>query len=840
MPDPNRSIRLRGVRVHNLRGIDLDLPTGRWIAFSGVSGSGKSSLAFDTLFAEGQRRYIETFSPYARQFLDALDKPDADRIDGLPPAIGIGQRPPRRSGRSTVGTVTEIHEYLALLYGRAGEVFCRNCGAPVRPSGPEDVVRAILELPERARYLLAFPFEVGPDSDPLALADDLRARGFLRFRADGGPPALLEAGPLPRPDSGRLEIVVDRLVRGQEDEGRRLDSIETAFEQGLGRCLLIERDHTQAFLNGWRCGRCGLDHARPEPRLFRFNSPWGACPACEGLGVSETDGIQPPRACPDCGGTRLRPEALAVKLAGMDIAALSSKTVAEVREILQDWGESANPGPLPDRALRPILDRLDYLAEIGLEYLTLDRPARTLSGGEARRVTLTSALGSGLVRTLYVLDEPSNGLHPRDVGRLRLILEKLRDADNTLVMVEHDEALLRAADWLVEIGPGAGVSGGRSCAPGRPGASSTAPNRPPDGPSPGALRRPAPAKRRPIDRGSITIQNARGHNLKGIDVAFPLGVFCAVTGVSGAGKSTLVEETLYPALRRYVRGDEAPALPYAGLSVDGEVADLVLIDGSPIGRSGRSNPVTYLKAFDEVRRAFAQTHEAKLRNYGPGRFSFNVEGGRCNACEGNGFRTIDMQFLDDVVVRCPECRGRRFRAETLEVKYRGKDIAEVLDMTAREAFGFFARKPKVQARLRPMLDVGLDYLRLGQPASTLSGGEAQRLKLAAHLATSSASLARRAGGPRTVFLLDEPTTGLHPADVARLLDALQSLVDRGHSLIVIDHDPEILRAADWILDLGPEAGDRGGTVVATGSPEQVALTDTYTGRYLARLLGGAS
>lgn len=837
MPDSQRSIRLRGVRVHNLKGIDLDLPTGRWIAFSGVSGSGKSSLAFDTLFAEGQRRYVETFSAYARQFLDALDKPDADRIDGLPPAIGIGQRPPRRSGRSTVGTITEIHDYLALLYSRAGSVVCLGCGASVQPSGPNDVVRAILELPERTRYLIAFPFEIGPTSDRQALADDLRARGFLRFRADGGSPALIESGPLPQPASGRIDVIVDRLTRGSEDDGRRLDSIETAFDHGLGRCLLIAGDQETTFLNGWRCGRCGRDHARPEPRLFRSQSPQGACPTCEGLGWVEGDES---RTCPDCRGARLRPEALAVKLAGtgLDIASLSARTIAEVRDVLQRWGESAAPGPLVHRVLGPIRDRLDYLAEIGLDYLTLDRSARTLSLGESRRVTLTSALGSGLVRTLYVLDEPSNGLHPRDVGRLRSILARLRDAGNTLVMVEHDEVLLRSADWLVDVGPGAGAAGGRVVYAGPPEGVAGCPESLTGQAFSGSLQRPGPVNRRPADRGSLTIRGARGHNLKTVDAAFPLGVFCVVTGVSGSGKSSLVEQTLYPALVQRCRNVEAPSLPFDRLDVTGTIGDVVLIDASPIGRSGRSNPVTYLKAFDEIRRAFAQTHEAKLRNYGPGRFSFNVEGGRCDACEGNGYRTIDMQFLADVVVRCPECRGRRFRAETLEVKYRGKDVAEVLDLTAREAFAFFQRRPKVQARLRPMLDVGLDYLRLGQPASTLSGGEAQRLKLARHLAGSSAAIVRRAASPRTVFLMDEPTTGLHPADVARLLEALHSLVDLGHSLIVIDHDPDILRAADWIVDLGPEAGEQGGAIVATGTPEQVAQADTHTGRYLTGLLGG--
>ncbi len=545
------------------------------------------------------------------------------------------------------------------------------------------------------------------------------------------------------------------------------------------------------------------------------------------------------KPCPDCRGARLRPEALAVKVGGLDIAALSALKIRAAREVLDGLGRTAAKNPIARRLLEQVSGRLAYLARIGLDYLTLDRPARTLSGGEGRRVALTTALGSGLVNTLYVLDEPSVGLHPSDVDRLIAIVRDLRDAGNTVVVVEHDLAVMRAADLLVDIGPGAGEGGGYLLYAG-----------PPEGVAEvsgsvtgeflsGRRRVAVPAleRRRPVKGGHLKLTGARGNNLKNIDVAFPLGVLCVVTGVSGAGKSTLVEDTLHPALQRRLGNAALPAAPYTELVGTGEIDEVVLVDQAPIGRSARSNPVTYLKAFDEIRKTFAATHEARLRNYGAGQFSFNVEGGRCNACEGNGFLTIDMQFLADVMMRCPECRGTRYRPETLEITYRGRNIAEVLDLTARQAFVFFRHRPKVQAKLRPLLDVGLDYLRLGQPASTLSGGEAQRLKLASHLATSPAAMTRSAGRSRTLFVLDEPTTGLHPADTLKLLDALNSLLDLGHSLIVIDHSPEIMACADWIIDLGPGAGDEGGQIVGQGTPEEVARLDTPTGRVLKTVLG---
>jgi excinuclease ABC subunit A len=926
MADDTRKIKLRGVRVHNLKGVDLDLPLRKLVAFSGVSGSGKSSLAFDTLYAEGQRRYVETFSTYTRQFLERLDKPDADLIDGIPPAIAVAQRSGgRRGGRSTVGTVSDVHDHLALLYARVGRVTCTNCGEVVEPADPSAVVRAIEGLPEGSRYLIAFPLDMTTNSDREGLAEALRSEGFTRIRV-GGQVVRIEAGPLPSPGEGGIDVVVDRLTRGSDASSRRLDSIETAFARGLGRaCLIVESDgQILTFYRKRRCSNCGIDYADPDPRLFRYNSPLGACPTCEGYGsivALDRDRIIPDpsktlrqgaiapwttpnyrenldellraapklkipvdepfsnlnpaqvdlifnatlkqgfqglnlffkrldskayklpvrvflsrwrsfQTCPTCLGARLRPEALAVRVGGLDIAKLSSLTIGDARTFLAEFAGQEASNPVVLRVLDQVRSRMDALDRIGLDYLTLDREARTLSSGEGRRLALATALGSGLVNTLYVLDEPSVGLHPRDVNRLIATIESLRDAGNSVVVVEHDEAILKAADWLVDIGPGAGESGGRVLYEGLPEGVGQVAESATGAFLSGRKRASVPTSRR-VARGQLVLQGASGRNLRDLDVSFPLGVLCVVTGVSGSGKSTLVDETLHPALIKAIRSEILPALPYRNLTGFEGLADVVMIDQSPIGRSSRSNPVTYLKAFDEIRKTFAATHEAKTRNFAASKFSFNVEGGRCGVCEGNGDLTVDMQFLADVRMRCPECQGTRYRPEVLEVKYAGKTIAEVLDLTVREAFGFFRNKPKVQARLRPLMDVGLEYLRLGQPASTLSGGEAQRLKLAGFLASSPAALTRAAKGPKTLFLLDEPTTGLHPQDVAKLLETLTRLLDLGHSLILVEHSPDILRAADWIIDLGPEAGLGGGLVVAEGTPENVAMTGTQTGLALA-------
>jgi excinuclease ABC subunit A len=924
--DPPRAIRLRGVRTHNLKGLDLDLPLHRLIAVTGVSGSGKSSLAFDTIYAEGQRRYVETFSPYARQFLEKLDKPDADRIDGIPPAIAVGQSRGRQSGRSTVGTISEIHDALALLFARAGEVICRNCGSRVVPATPSTVSKAIDDLPPDTRYEIAFPLDVRPASDREALLRSLRAEGFTRVATNGQTIRLDESG-VSLPETGSVDVVVDRLVRGRDAPERRLDSIESAFAKGLGRCRILVGGESWTFVRGWRCSRCGTEHLEPQPNLFRFNRALGACRVCEGFGrITELDlarvvpdtsktirqgaivpwaspayrsfleelladakvldipvdvpfalldpeqvrrvveGVPGTRfaglngfvgalerktyklhvrvflsrwrryeTCPGCHGARLRPEALAVRIQGRNIAEVSALPIREARAFL-DGLTTLRAHPVAAGPLVQVEDRLRYLAEIGLDYLTLDRSARSLSAGELQRVVLTKALGSGLVNTLYVLDEPSVGLHPHEVGRLSGVLRSLRDRGNTIVVVEHDAELIDSSDHAIDLGPGAGEAGGRLLYAG-PTAGFLAAEGSATADYLSGRRRPTiPRSRRTGMGRHVELIGARGNNLKSIDVLFPLGVVCAVTGISGAGKSTLVEETLYPALRQAIAGETGVGLPYTELRGADVLESVEFLDQSPLARSGRSNPVTYLKAFDEIRRSFAATHDAKLRNYDAGKFSFNVEGGRCNACRGDGYLTIDMQFLPDVLVRCPECRGTRYRPETLEIRYRGRNIAEVLDMTAREAFAFFRHRPKVQARLRPLIELGLDYLRLGQPSATLSGGEAQRLKLAGFLGRSQAALRRAARLSHTFFLLDEPTAGLHPVDVLKLLEILGALVERGNSLIAVTHSLDVMLAADWIIELGPGAGDDGGRVVAQGTPEQIARARTATGEVLARAL----
>ncbi|QEH37189.1 UvrABC system protein A [Aquisphaera giovannonii] len=926
------------MRTHNLEGIDLDLPTGALIVVTGVSGAGKSSLAFDTLYAEGQRRYVETFSAYARQFLEPLEKPDAERIESIPPAVAVAGRETLPSPRSTVGTIAEVHEHLALLFARVGSIACMRCGRLVAPATPGSVADAIDELAEGTRYEIAFPVEVLPSTDPAALARSLVEDGLTRARAAGRLIDLASESP-PVPAEGGatfvLDVLVDRLQRGKEAPGRRLDSIETAFTRGLGRCRILvsegESTRSLTFVRGWRCASCGTDHIEPRPQLFRYTSSLGACRRCEGLGeVTDLDlgrAVPDPRKslrggaiaawsgpshrghleqliaaaprlglpldapfedlslaqidivldgdiaagypglraffgrlekgswkssvrsflgryltrrpCPECHGARLRPEALAVKVEGLSIADVSALSVRDARARLEGWS-ALETNEVARRILAQVRERLAYLGEIGLDYLSLDRPARSLSGGELRRVTMTRTLGTGLVNTLYVLDEPTIGLHPHEVRRLLAVLERLRDAGNTLVAVEHEHSVIRAADHVIDLGPGAGEAGGRLLYEGPLGPFRTVEGSLTSDFLFGRKRVEIPPKRRSpsASKGFLRLGGARGHNLRDLSVAFPLGVLCVVTGVSGAGKSTLVERTLYPALREKVHRELLPVEPHGGLTIESPrpPEEAVFLDQSPIGRSGRSNPVTYLKAFDEIRRTFAATHEAKLRNYGAGMFSFNVEGGRCSTCKGDGYLTIDMQFLPDVLMRCPDCRGTRYRPEVLEITYRGRNIAEVLDLTAREAFVFFRHRRKIQARLRSLLDIGLDYLKLGQPAATLSGGEAQRLKLAAFLGGSKAALNRAGNIAPTVFLLDEPTAGLHPFDMLRLIDALNALVDLGHSVIVIEHSPELMACADWIIDLGPAGGDEGGRIVAEGTPEDVSRSGTLTGEVLARTL----
>ena len=920
------SMKLRGVRTHNLKAIDLDLPLKQFIVITGPSGAGKSSLALDTLYAEGHRRYVETFSPYARQFLVRLDKPDAELIAGIPPAIAVTSPRVHHSPRSTIGTVTEVHHVLGLLFARAGQVVCRQCGELVAPASPESVSRAIEALPDGTRYEVGFPLEIRAETDQAALLASLRARGFTRLRINGQA-AMLESPCPALPEHAPVEVIVDRLVRGGDRLDRRTDSIETAFEAGLGRCRIIASGESHTFVRGWRCRRCGTDHIEPQPALFRYNNPLGACPTCEGTGrTMELDlsrivpdpslsirsgaiapwsipafrryldellagageigipvdvpfeSLDPAQVqllihgvpaggfsgirgffrdvearthrirnrlflsrfrrledCSGCHGARLRPEALAVKIGGRNIAELSAMTVRELTAFCHQ-SNVIGDDPAFRTVLAQITHRLGYLAEVGLEYLQLNRPASSLAEGELQRVILTRTLGSGLVSTLYILDEPTSGLHPHDAGRLIAMLHRLRDQGNSLVVVEHDHDVIRGSDHVVDLGPGAGSSGGEVLYAGPIAGLAQAERSATADYLSGRKRVCAPERRHQRTARNLTVKGARGNNLKSIDVTFPLGVLCVVTGVSGSGKSTLVKETLFPALRQRLSGEPILSVAHDELIVHGDVAHVVLLDRSPLVRSARSNPATHSNAFDEIRRTFAATHEAKLRNYDAGRFSFNVEGGRCNNCQGNGFLTIDMQFLPDVRVRCPECRGTRYRPEILEVTYRGKNIAEVLDLTVREALSFFRNRPRVQSRLRSMLDIGLDYLRLGQPLSTLSGGEAQRLKLASFLARSLSALKRPGAPPHTVFLLDEPAAGLHPLDVEKLNEALGSLVERGHSVIVIEHRADVMVSADWIIDLGPGGGDSGGRLVAEGTPEDVARSQTPTGQVLAKAL----
>jgi excinuclease ABC subunit A len=950
---PLACIQLRGVSVHNLKHIDLDLSHGRLIVVCGVSGAGKSSLAIDTLYAEGQRRYIESFSAHTRQFLERLEKPQAERIDGLPPAIAVTNVDPSRAGnRATVGTATETAEYLRLLYARIGELSCPNCGQPIRRDSPQSIADTVSTLPADTRFLIAFPLAAAETESGTEKIDALTSRGYVRLLLNNRLFNLADATDLAtvgdQLGAADALVVVDRLVAGHVSVPRLVESLETALREGNGRCtVLTERAagfipavHHERIINSatWsecsfttslECLTCGITYPAPEPNLFSFESALGACPTCEGFGnIMEVDldlvvpdrsktlrdgAIAPwttksyaheldellaladdynlpvdvplkdlderqwriiregvperkfggltgffawlerhkykvavrainrryrsSRTCPDCGGTRLRREALAVHVGGRNIAELSAMKISDalqfVRDLTLDARRAAGFTPAVARTMfDQIQSRLEYLEAVGLGYLTLDRSIKSLSGGEAQRVSLTAALGSSLVHMLYVLDEPTRGLHPHDVQRLLAAIKRLRDRGNTVVVVEHEEAILRAADELVEIGPGAGDRGGTIVFQGPPGRIEAA-----AGSVTGdflARRRGAtiPAQRRPPTRGAIRLTGARGHNLQNLAVEFPLALLCAVSGVSGSGKSTLVEDTLYPALCRRLRIESQRPLPYDDVFGDGQINDVILVDQSPVGRSPRSNPVTYAKAFDDIRAVFADTTDAHTRGLTAGHFSFNIDGGRCTHCQGDGFLQIDMQFLPDVFMRCPECRGQRYRPEVLAVKYRGKSIAEVLDMTVREAFTFFRGQSKVQLRLKQLIDVGLDYLRLGQPANTLSGGEAQRLKLAAHLAASKRN--------RTLFILDEPTTGLHPADVAQLLDCFTSLLDAGHSLIVVEHNLQVLKAADFIIDLGPGAADQGGQIVATGPPEQIAASlQSQTAKYLRPALAGA-
>jgi excinuclease ABC subunit A len=921
-PPDDGAIRVRGARQHNLRGIDVDIPRDRLTVVSGVSGSGKSSLVLDTLYAEGQRRYVESFSSYARQFLERMDRPDVDLVDGIPPAVAIEQRNTVRTSRSTVGTMTEIQDYLKLLWARAGVVHCAGCGEPVTVDEPATVARALEALPAGTPALLTFPLPMGGDLPWGDRVGGLRSLGLPRFLVAGRVEEAERAAE-PRPGDPPPEVVVDRLKAGSSKRGRVVDSVETAYRLGRGRAALHPEGGTVLrFSRGFHCARCDLPARAPTPNLFSFNSPVGACEACKGFGriiglalelvvpdpaksleegavkpwsTPSTDGERadlrklcrergipmdvpwkelPEEArrlitegegkkwygirgwfkwletkvyklhvrvllsryrsydrCTDCGGARLRPEALLVKVGGRDLPSVAALPAAASREFFASLRLPKEREAVCGVLLREIRARLGYLCDVGLDYLTLDRAARTLSGGEFQRVNLTTALGSSLVNTLFVLDEPSVGLHPRDTGRLLDILAGLRDRGNTVVVVEHDADVIRRADHLVDLGPGPGERGGEVVYQGTIQGVLRDPRSLTGAHLSGRASLEVPARRRK-PKGALRVRGATLHNLRGLDVDLPLGVLAGVCGVSGSGKSTLVEGILVPGLLRRLGRAAEDSESAAGTLAGGEdLADAVLVDQSPIGRSPRSNPATYVGAWTPIRKAFAGTRDAHARRFTACTFSFNTPGGRCERCEGAGHETLEMQFLADVFVPCPDCRGARFRPEVLRVRLRGKSVDEVLRMTVEEAVDFFAEDEAATRGLRPLVDVGLGYLRLGQPGTTLSGGEAQRLKLAAHLGPGGSK------GP-TLHLLDEPTTGLHAEDVKTLLGALHRLVDGGHSVLVVEHNLDVLVSCDRLLELGPEGGDRGGLLVAAGTPEEVAASGSTTGIHLARRLGG--
>ena len=937
---------VRGAREHNLRNVSLDLPRDKLIVFTGLSGSGKSSLAFDTIYAEGQRRYVESLSSYARQFLGQMDKPDVDFIEGLSPAISIDQKSASRNPRSTVGTITEIYDYLRLLYARIGIAHCPFDGTVVQRQTPQQIVDRILDLPEGTRFQVLAPVVRGRKGEYESLLDELAGQGYARARIDGEVHELSDPPKLARYENHTIEVVIDRLVRREGIERRLTDSLETALRlaEGVAEVQLVPREGEEleeeilTFSQHLACPTCGRSYDELAPRNFSFNSPYGACPHCDGLGTrfevdpelvvpdpdlsidegalspwagargeyfgrvlegvaqaqgfstatpwrllrkadqkvllfgsgtkkvhvqyrnrygrtrsydTSYEGIVPylqrrhseaesdyqresiegymrEVACPECGGARLKPASLAVTVAGRSIFELCDLSLRDATAAMLELTLSERDHLIADRVLKEIRARMQFLLDVGLDYLSLNRSAGTLAGGEAQRIRLASQIGSGLVGVLYVLDEPSIGLHQRDNRKLIDTLLRLRDLGNTVIVVEHDEETIRVADHVVDVGPGAGEHGGQVVV---------------SGPVTKLLKTresitgqyltgrrviPVPEMRRE-PKGRITVRGAREHNLQGIDVDFPLGCMVAITGVSGSGKSTLVNDILLRALMQKIyRSKEVPGR-HRRIEGTENVDKVISIDQSPIGRTPRSNPATYTGVFDHIRRLFSSTTEAKVRGYLPGRFSFNVNGGRCEACSGDGTIKIEMHFLPDVYVPCEVCKGARYNRDTLDITFKGKNIAEVLEMPCEEALDFFANQPVIARHMQTLVDVGLGYVRLGQPAPTLSGGEAQRIKLASELSKRSTG--------HTVYVLDEPTTGLHFEDVRKLLAVLSRLVDQGNTVLVIEHNLDVIKTADWIIDLGPEGGDGGGRIVAQGPPEEVArVPRSYTGEYLAPVL----
>ncbi len=916
---------IRGAREHNLKNIDVDIPRDQLVVITGLSGSGKSTLAFDTIYAEGQRRYVESLSAYARQFLEQMEKPEVDSIEGLSPAISIEQKTTSHNPRSTVGTVTEIYDYLRVLFARVGVPHCPSCNRVISAQTVQQMVDRIMTLPAGSRLLILAPVVRGRKGEYKKLFFDLRRQGFSRVRVNGVVRELGEEIDLDKKRKHTVEAVIDRVVLRETAASRLADSLETALRLADGVVQVEVADAEPApmiFSERLACPACGISLPEVSPRMFSFNSPYGACQACAGLGTrwevdperlvptptrSLKDGALAPwagrespyfkqtlavlarrhrfaldtpweklkksvrdlilfgdrdggfegvvkvldrryreteseetrqdiepfmaeRPCPDCGGSRLRRESLGLKIAGRSIAEVVRFTIKEARAFFDGLSLSERDTVIARRVLKEIRERLGFLQDVGLDYLTLDRPAGTLSGGEGQRIRLATQIGSSLVGVLYILDEPSIGLHQRDNRRLLETLKRLRDLGNTVLVVEHDEETIRSADFVVDLGPGAGELGGHVVAIGTPDEIIANPSSLTGRYLSGALAIGVPPDRRKGHGTALTIHNPREHNLKGAAVKIPLGTFTCITGVSGSGKSTLVNDILYRGLAQMLH--RAQDRPGAHDRIEGaqHLDKVIDIDQSPIGRTPRSNPATYTGVFAFIRTLFARTPEARMRGYQPGRFSFNVKGGRCEACQGDGLVKIEMHFLPDVYVTCDVCKGRRYNRETLEIRYKGKSIADVLDMTVREALEFFDAVPVIKQKLQTLHDVGLDYIRLGQSATTLSGGEAQRVKL-------STELSRRATG-RTLYILDEPTTGLHFADIQKLLEVLNRLVDHGNTVAIIEHNLDVIKTADWIIDLGPEGGDEGGRVVATGTPEQVArhADGSYTGQFLKSVL----
>ncbi len=938
---------VRGAREHNLKNIDVELPRDELVVITGLSGSGKSSLAFDTIYAEGQRRYVESLSAYARQFLEQMEKPEVDSIEGLSPAISIEQKTTSKNPRSTVGTVTEIYDYLRVLFARIGVPHCPSCGRVISAQTVQQMVDRILALPVGTRLLLLAPVVRGRKGEYKKLFFDLARQGFTRVRVNGTVYEVTDDIPLDKNKKHTIEVVVDRLVVRENLGSRLADSLETALRLAEG-VVQVEttagatespsisgrppasapspRSDAITFSERLACADCGISLPEVSPRMFSFNNPYGACPECGGIGTRyeidperlvpnaerslkqgalaawagrespyfkqtlavlarrlafsldtpwsklkksvrdvilhgdkdggfegvvailerkyretvsedarrEIEAFMAERPCPACGGSRLRKESLALKIAGRSIADLGALTIKAAEAFFAGLTVTEREAAIARRVLKEIRERLGFLMNVGLEYLTLDRPAGTLSGGEGQRIRLATQIGSSLVGVLYILDEPSIGLHQRDNRRLLDTLKRLRDLGNTVLVVEHDEETIRAADYVVDLGPGAGELGGHVVAVGTPDEIIGNPQSLTGRYLSGALAIPVPTERRKGNGSFITIHKPREHNLKGMNVRIPLGTFTCVTGVSGSGKSTLVNDILYRALASMLhRAQDRPG-DHERIEGAQHIDKVVDIDQSPIGRTPRSNPATYTGVFTFIRTLFARTPDARVRGYQPGRFSFNVKGGRCEACQGDGLVKIEMHFLPDVYVTCDVCKGKRYNRETLDIKYKGASIADVLDMTVREALAFFEPVPVIKSKLQTLDDVGLDYIRLGQSATTLSGGEAQRVKLATELS-------RRATG-RTLYILDEPTTGLHFADIQRLLDVLTRLVDQGNTIVIIEHNLDVIKTADFIIDLGPEGGEEGGRVLATGTPEEVAreADRSYTGQFLAPALTAAA